>query len=192
MVNSITPRKIIGTIVLAAILLLGVFGTAKAAQAIFISQGRTLTFDAVVGFVGRNDFSAYTTSSSPVTVDVNRRTIFSDHDSLRSMMPGDAVKIIATRSGRNLVGNFIDVEGTGSGYGTVGQPVVISNATVQFKTGTSFTVTTNGVSVLFNVNSSTRFFNTSFMQLRRGQRVTIIGVDTGSSSTGFIAQEVFR
>jgi len=46
--------------------------------------------------------------------------------------------------------------------------------------------------VTFHVNSATRFFNTSLAQLKPGDRLVVFGQDTGSPTTGFVAQEVFK
>jgi hypothetical protein len=198
--RSITPQKIIGSAVVAFVLAVGAFGTASAASAFFLSSGHSLIFDATVGSVDRNSFTVYTTSSSPITVYTSRSTVLNDHDGdrdrgrdvLNELDPGDAVKIIATRSGNKLTASVIDVETGVNGYGTAGTTVLLSNAKVVSKSISSFVVNSNGIDVTLNVNSSTRFFNTSFRQLRAGQTVVVIGEDTGSSTTGFVAQEVFK
>mgnify|MGYP003385645125 CR=1 FL=1 len=192
--RTITPKKLIGSLVVASALTLGIFGTAKASQAFFLGTNKQLIFDATVGSVGTNSVTVYTTSSSPITLQINNRTRFSNRGSLGSLSPGDQIKVFARRSGGQLVATLINRPANQtSGYGTAGDLALVQRGTVTAKTADTFTVQLGtGVSVTFHVNSSTRFFGTSFAGLTTGQRVLVIGRDTGSSSTGFVARQVFR
>jgi hypothetical protein len=190
--TGITSKKLIGTIAVAFVLAVGVFGTAKAAQAYFLSAGNALIFDGTVGTVGTNSVTVYTTSTTPIVVDVTKRTMFSGGGDLGSLTPGEQLKIVASRRGGVLTATVINAEGGVSGYGSTGDPVVVTSAVVVSTSTGSFTVSNNGVDITFMVSSATRFFNTSLAQLTPGEHLVVIGQDTGSSATGFVAQDVFR
>jgi hypothetical protein len=190
--TGISSKKLIGSVAIAFVLAVGVVGTAKAAQAFFVSGGHSLIFDATVGSVGSGMVTVYTTSTTPIVVDVTRNTVFEGGGGLGSLTPGEQLKIVASRRGTTLVGQVIKAESGVSGYGTTGDTVLVSPAVVVSTGSSSFVVSSNGVDVTFNVSSATRFFNTSLSQLRPGDRLVVIGQDSGSSASGFIAQDVFK
>jgi hypothetical protein len=190
--TGISSKKLIGSAAIVFVLAVGVVGTAKAAQAYFVSSGSTLIFDATVGSTGSGSVTVYTTSTTPVVVDVNRHTVFEGGDGLGSLTPGEQIKIVASRHGDTLVGQIVKAESGVSGYGSAGNTVLVSPAVVVSIGASSFVVTSNGIDITFNVSSATRFFNTSLSQLRPGESLVVIGQDSGSSTSGFIARDVFR
>ncbi|HUD11835.1 MAG TPA: hypothetical protein VMS08_05460 [Candidatus Saccharimonadia bacterium] len=190
--TGISSKKLIGTAAIVFVLAVGAFGTAKAAQAFFLAGGSSLIFDGTVGTVGTASVTVYTTSTTPVLVEVTPTTVFDGGTRLSGLAPGDQLKIIAVRRGGILVGQVIKVESGVSGYGTTGDTVLVSPAVVVSTGSSSFVVRSNGIDITFNVSSATRFFNTSLGQLVPGERLVVIGEDTGSSATGFVAQDVFR
>jgi hypothetical protein len=185
-------RKVIGTLVLVGVLSLGVFGTARATQAFFLDAGRTLIFDATVASADDDSLTVFTTGTDPIELAITNRTNFAGQLDPGELEPGDSVKIIARQQGGQLVARVIRLNEGVSGYGTSGDTVLVSNATVVAKGADTFTVRRNGVDATFHVNGSTRFFRTSFASLAVGQEVTVFGVDSGSSSSGFVARHVFR
>jgi hypothetical protein len=189
---AITPRKLIGTLALAFVLAVGAFGTAKAAQALFMATGPTLIFDGIVGTVGDGSFTAFTNSTDPVAVDVTNHTVISPSGSLSDLHSGDSVKVIAIRQDGALVAQVVTVESNISGYGTAGNTVLLNPATVVLAGDDSFVVDAAGVDTVIHVNDVTRWFNTSLSQLQAGDKLVVIGQDTGNSSSGFVAQDVFK
>ncbi len=186
--KKMTTRKIIGTLAVALVVSLGVFGTAKASQAFFLGAGNSLVFDGVVGSVTPTSAIIYTTGTNPITVQINRRTSISQG----GLTVGDNVKVVARNTGGQIQAQVIQRSGGASGYGTAGDPVLVTRGQVRAKTATTFTVRVNGADVIFHVNASTRFFGGPFSSLHVGENVVAFGQDTGNSSTGFVAQTVFH
>ena len=194
LVSGITPRKIIGTLALAFALTVAAVGSAKAAQALFVANGSNTIFDGVISSVGSNSIDVATNGNSSVTVDVGPKTVITGNQSLSDLTAGEAVKIVAKNENGTLLAKVINVSAASS-YGTAGDTVLVQKGTVVSTAGSAssgtLVVSKNGVDLTFNVNSSTRFFKTSFAGLHAGDEVTVSGQDTGSSSTGFVAQDVF-
>lgn len=193
LVSGITPRKLVGTLVVAFALAVGVFGTAKAAQALFVSAGSVTVFDGVVTSKSGSNLNVATNGNNSVTVGTDSHTVVTGHQSLSDIV-GDAVKIVAKNDSGHLVAKVINASAPSS-YGTAGDAVMVQKGMVLSKSGTAnggiIVVNVNGVHVTFHINSSTRFFNSLTFGGIVGQDVMVIGQDTGSSSTGFVAQQIF-
>jgi hypothetical protein len=194
LVNGITPRKLIGTLVLAFALAVGAFGTAKAAQAIFVSAGPTTIFDGVISGKTSHSLTVATNGNTAVTLEVDSHTIITDNQSLGDLNIGEPVKIVARHVDGVLLAKVVNVSSVAS-YGTAGDTVLVQRGAVVSKSGNAnggiIVVKINGLNVTFHINSSTRFFDSSFSGLHAGDDVQIFGQDTGSSSTGFVAQTIF-
>jgi hypothetical protein len=190
--TGITQKKVIGSLAIAFVVAVGAFGSAKAAQAFFLASGASMIFDATVGSTSSNSLTVYTTSTTPITVDVNSHTLIQGATGLSNLGPGDEVKIIASRVDGVLTAQIVKVETNISGYGTAGDMVLVSPAVVVSTGANSFVVKSNGVDITFNVDSESKFFNTSLSQLTAGQKLVVIGQDTGDSSVGFYAQDIFN
>lgn len=197
LVSGITPRKLVGTLVVAFALAVGVFGTAKAAQALFVGAGSTTVFDGVLTHVGAGvhpNLTVATNGNNSVTVGTDSHTVVTGHQELSQLPVPEPVKIVAKNDSGHLVARVVNAN-SASSYGTAGDAVIVQKGTVVSKSGNSnggiIVVDVNGVHVTFHVNSSTRFSHTSFGSLQNGDELMVVGQDTGSSSTGFVAQQIF-
>ena len=157
-------------------------------QARFINTRNQLLVDGVVEDKMANSFVVATSGTDPITIQVNRRTHFTGHDSFSTLQEGDTVHVVARVDDQNNA-RLVRIEHDETGYGTAGDRVMVTEGRVIAKGANSFEIETDAAQITFAVNSSTRFYHTNFASLHVNDRVKVMGTDSG---TQFIAKKVFK
>lgn len=179
-------KKLIGTGILAILLLAGLLASGSSVFAQFIQSSNSLIIDGVVSSVGASSFSVSTSGANPVTITVDSRTVFPGNGlALAGISFGDRVSVIA-RGTPSPVARIVR-KLSGVGYGTSGDRIIFNTAVVTAKTANSFTVNTGTTLATFQVTPSTVFARVNFSTLAVGNTIQVIGTDAG---TGFRADLV--
>jgi hypothetical protein len=179
--------KIIGTVILSLVATVAYFGIAKGVLAQYLDAGQVVILDGTVAETTDDSMTILTTSTNPIEVRVNSRTVFAANTSLAEYDSGDQVKVIGRSRHQQVTAQVVQPRG-GTGYGTTdGEPVMALDGTVTAKTADSFTIRTDTTDVTFNVTSNSRFFPGNLHSLRAGDAVLAMGQD---SASGFQATMV--
>jgi len=189
--NKIYSKKIIGTFLFSAFVVGVSLAGFSLAGAHFFNGFRNIHFDGIVNTVNTSNFEMIllTSGTDPVTVQINEHTVFTGGLSYEDILLGDHLKVFAkTRDGVNIAKVVRRVDG-GTGYGTAGDMVHVSQATVVSKTADTFTVDSGTANITFRITSATRFIRTNFSSLSAGDSVMVNGTDSG---TEFLAKIVVK
>ncbi len=179
--------KIIGTAVLGLVAAVAYFGIARGALAQYLDAGRAVILDGTVAETSDDSMTLLTTSTDPIEVQIDGRTVFAANTSLDEYDPGDQVKVIGRSRNQQVTAQVVQPRG-GTGYGTTnGDPVMALDGTVTSKTDDSFTIRTNTTDVTFKVSATSRFFPGNLASLHTGDKVLAMGQD---SPSGFQATMV--
>jgi len=193
--KDITRKKLFGTAVFALFVLGLALSASSSVQALFINTKGNFNVDGIVARTGTNSITINTAGASNITVDVNKKTNFIPNGlSLEDLVDGDLIHIVAkTRQGDVPLARVVKLIGNGSGYGTQGDNVILTNAVVTDKdeVNDTFVVSTGSAVVTFKVLSSTNFIYKGdlygFADLEIGNKVFVNGED---NTTEFIAKTV--
>ena len=183
------PKKIVGTLVLLSLAAVGFFLAAPDIRAQFIDPRGSLIFDGTVSSTTPTTVTLLTDGTAPITVNVTNKTVFTGGKKLADLVPGDSVKVIARDTSSNPQARVIQTNAGSGGYGNAGDMAFVANGRITAKTASSITVQTDSATVTYRITSSTRFIRSSLASLNIGDRVQIIGRDSGSD---FVARFVLR
>ena len=182
-------KKLIGTSLMIAFIIAVSLISFSLVKAQYLEENTTLVFDGTIAGIDgpRNhllpdvlNLAMAISGSAPIDLQVDGSTVYAGGLDFSDLMTGDFLKVNAKINGSVLTAKVIKREAT-SGYGNPGKQVVVHEALFVASDLSTITVDTKVTRMTFSYNVSTKFIGTNLESLDPGDKLKIIGEDSGSA-----------